>query len=478
MRRFCSHLALAFLLSGSQLSAQIGALEWVPEWGQAGWSNPAILHPSGSHILIGGLSGLQFEAHHSGPAYSDFIGPDGVIDPPALLAQMDAVEFLGSRLEVPLVSMGFKDAQRFEFRFRGRMVAEQQLSYDRDLFDIGWRGNGHPDNIGRPMDFSGFGWDAQAYLDYGLSVGAMAVEDRLWLGWGIHMLNGLGALQTDRFAASWTTDTLDYSWDVQGEAAVNAAGVDLDALVDGGDAFAGYGSGVPPTLGAGVAFDYGFLWRVSAKVDLEGAVEGRGGMRWLESVSRKEVPAGQFVLEGLDIVSEWQSMDSLPMDSIPGLLEDWASGLTDSLQQAFPTQNIPGLAAAFDSRVRETWRLGLRIRATEFVEISAALYRQTRFGESMEGGMFGVTYRPIGNVVVHGQCQYHDQHWLWGGGLSLRGGPVRLSLSARHIPGLMYPLETGHWQGQCGLSFELGYAADKGSKRRKNDLGTGKGMWH
>ena len=460
-----------------RVAAQLGPYEVLPEWGQAGWSNPAILHPSGAHILLGGLSGLQFEALHTGPAYMDFIGLDGAVNPQMMLEQMDPVESVGSRLEVPIVSMGFKDDERFEFRFRGRVVAEQQLNYDRDLFDVGWRGNGHPDNIGRSLDFSGFGLNAQAYADYGLSVGAMAKEDKLWLGWGIHMLNGLGAFQTERFGLTWTTDTLDYSWDLQGEATFNAAGLDLDSLMDGGDALGGYAGGLPPTLGSGVAFDYGFLWRVSPKVDLEGSIEGRGGMRWLESVSRKEVPTGQFILEGVDLVSEWQSRDSLPLDSLSEVLEDWAMSLGDSVQQAFPSVDTPGLAAAFDTRVRETWRLGMRIRPTEFVEVSALVYRQSRFGETLDGGVLGVTYRPVGNVVLHGQCQYHASRWLWGGGLSLRGGPVRLSLSARHIPGLMYPLEAGHWQAQFGLSFEAGYARER-TKRRKNDLGTGQGMWH
>jgi len=170
-------------------------------------------------------------------------------------------------------------------------------------------------------------------------------------------------------------------------------------------------------------------------------------------------------------------MDSLPLDSLPAVLEDWAMSLGDSLEQAFPAVDTPGLAAAFDSRVRETWRLGMRVRPTEFVEVSAVVYRQYRFGESMDGGLLGVTYRPIGNIAVNGQCQYHSNRWLFGGGVSLRGGPVRLSVSARHIPGLIYPLETGHWQAQFGLSFEGGYG-QKRTKRRKNDLGTGKGMWH
>lgn len=458
--------------------AQLGPVELLPEWGQAGWSNPAVLHPSGSHILIGGLSGWQFELDHTGPAYSAFIGSDGFVDPNILLERMDPMESIGFRSEVPLICLGFRDERRFEFRLRSRVVAEQQFDYDRDLFDIGWRGNGHPDNIGRPISFSDMGLNAQAYIDYGVSVGAMAKEDRLWLGWGIHLLNGIAAFRTESFDAVWTTDSLDYSWDLTGSATLVSAGMDLDSLWNGGELVLPGDGGLPETLGAGVAYDFGFLWKLGEKVDFEGALEGRGGMRWLESLSRKQVDPGGFILQGVDLVGEWEASDSLSLDSIPEVLDQWLSGLGDSLSQAFPAQGVPGIAAAFDTRVRETWRLGMRIRPSESFEVSLYAYRQFRFGRSRDGGLIGLTYRLRGNIAAHVQAQYDMERWLWGAGLSLRGGPLRFTCSARNVPGLIWPLDAGHWQGQAGLSFDIGYAKDKKKKRRKNDLGTGKGMWH
>lgn len=456
---------------------QIGPVELLPEWGQAGWSNPAILHPSGSHILIGGLSGFQFEVDHSGPAYSDFINADGFVDPDALLSRMDPSESIGFRTEVPLISLGFRDEQRLEFRFRSRVVAEQQFDYDRDLFDLAWRGNGHPDNIGRPISISDMGLNAQAYLDHGLSVGAMAKEDRLWLGWGIHLLNGVSAFRTEAFDVVWTTDSLDYSWDVQGSAAFVAAGLDLDSLLEGGEIEVPGNGGIPQTLGAGVAFDYGFLWKLSPKLELEGSVEGRGGMRWLESLSKKELDPSGFVLEGVDVVGEWDNADSTLLDSLDVWIEDWTEGLVDSLSAAFPVNTVPGIAAAFDSRVRETWRLGFRIRPSKSFEVSVMAFRQFRFGRSTDGGLVGLTYRLRNNIAAHVQGQYDGARWLWGSGLSLRGGPFRLSMSARNVPGYIRPLDAGHWQGQFGISLDFGYGQDR-KKRRKNDLGTGKGMWH
>lgn len=457
--------------------AQLGPMELVPEWGQAGWSNPAMLHPSGSHILLGGLSGFQVELDHTGPVYSDFIDAEGWVDPMLMLEGMDPRESIASRAEVPLISLGFRDERRFEFRLRSRLVTEQQFDYDRDLFDIAWRGNGHPDNIGRPISLSDMGFNAQAYLDHGVSVGAMAKENKLWLGWGIHLLNGVGAFQTDGFEAIWTTDSLDYSWELQGGATFNAAGLDLDSLLDGGEIEVPGKGGLPPTLGAGVGFDYGLLWRMLPWFDLEASVEGRGGMRWLESLSRKEVGSDVFVLQGLDLVQEWGDRDSLPQDSIPEAFEDWLQGMQDSLAQTFALEGVPGVAGAFDTRVRETWRLGFRFRPVKALEISVLAYRQFRFGQTEEGGVLGLTYRLRGNVTTHIQGQFHADRWLWGAGLSLRGGPLRFSASARHIPGLIWPLDSGHWQGQAGVSFDIGYRQKK-PKRKKNDLGTGKGMWH
>lgn len=473
---------LVWLLMGAfglhlPLQAQLGPMELLPEWGQAGWSNPALLHPSGGHLLLGGLSGVQFELDHTGPAYSDFISAEGFVDPGMMLQRMDPVESIAVRSEVPILSLGFRDKQRFEFRLRSRLVVEEQFDYDRDLFDLAWKGNGHPDNIGRPISMSDFGLNAQAYFDHGVSVGAMAKEDKLWLGWGIHLLNGISAFQTEDFEATWTTDTLDYSWELTGGGTVNAAGLNLDSLLEGGALEVPGNGGIPPILGAGVAFDYGLLWRLTPWFDLEAAVEGRGGMRWLESLSRKEVDTETFVLQGLDLVEEWGELDSLPEDSIPDAIDAWLADMQDSLAQTFSSVDFPGPSGAFDSRVRETWRLGFRMRPFRGLELSVLGYRQFRFGRVESGGVFALTGRLRGNVTLHAQGQYHADRWLWGGGLSLRGGPIRLSVSARHIPGLLLPLESGHWQGQAGISIDMGYR-EKKSGRKKNDLGTGKGMWH
>lgn len=479
MNRIAYTFMMVSLTVGMTTRAQLGPVELSPEWGQAGWSNPAVFHPSGGFLVIGGLAGLQVDAVHSGPAYLDFGNLEGELNPMAFLSQMDTVEYVGTRTEVPLFGFGLRDENRFEIRYRSRLVVDQDFRYDRDLLSVGWMGNGHPDLIGRPLSFSGMGMDAQAYFDHGLSVGAMAKEDKLWLGWGIHILNGVTALQTERFDATWTTDTLDYSWTLDGAATVNAAGLDFDALAEGASPTVPGDGGIPPTLGSGVAFDFGFLWRLNPQLELEGSMEGRGSIRWLESVSRRQIDPATFVLQGLDVVEVVSEADSQTFpDSIESMLETWAEDMVDSLAQAFDPEPTDGLPAAFDTRVRETWRLGFRFRPVESLEFQALAYRQFQYGRTLDGFIFGLVHRIRNNVATQVQGQYLHGRWSWGAGLSMRGGPLRLALSARNVAGILYPMQAGHWSGQVGVAFEFGYAKDKKKTKKKGDLGSGKGMWH
>jgi len=472
-------MLLGILGAGLEVKSQLGPMEITPEWGWAGWSNPAVFHPSGGHIWLGGLSGLQAQLYHSGPALSDFSTEDGVVNPASFLAALSPSEAMDFSTTVPLLAFGFREEQKFEFRLASRLVAEQQLTYDRDLFTLAWLGNGHPDIVGQELSFDEMGLNAQAYLDHSLSVGAMAKDEKLWLGWGIHILNGIGAVQTQALEARWTTDSVDYSWDLAGSATLNVAGINLDSLSDGGDA-TGFddASGLPPILGSGVAFDFGFLWRLTPQFDLEGAFQGRGGMRWLRSTQRREVPSSAFVLQGLDVVEWFEQQESAGnLDSLPAALEDWVNALPDSLSEAFAPNALSGPPAAFDTRVQETWRLGLRYRPVEELEVFAMAFRQFRFSRQRDGFVFGGVYRFRGNIAVHAQGQIIGQRWSWGGGLSLRGGPVRLTMSAQNVVGAFLPLDAGHLQGQLSMGFDIGYKKAEPRKRR-SDLGTGKGMWH
>ena len=47
-------MSIASLTVGMTTRAQLGPVELSPEWGQAGWSNPAILHPSRTVFTLGG----------------------------------------------------------------------------------------------------------------------------------------------------------------------------------------------------------------------------------------------------------------------------------------------------------------------------------------------------------------------------------------------------------------------------------------
>ena len=65
-----------------------------------------------------------------------------------------------------------------------------------------------------------------------------------------------------------------------------------------------------------------------------------------------------------------------------------------------------------------------------------------------------------------------------GRGVVLAGWTGENGVLRPNVTGLLLPLDAGHWQGQFGIGFEMGYRQDKKKSKRKNPLGTGKGMWH
>ena len=208
-------------------------------------------------------------------------------------------------------------------------------------------------------------------------------------------------------------------------------------------------------------------------------MEGRGSIRWMESVSRRQVDPSTFVLQGLDVIGVVSEAENQTFpDSLESMLETWAEDMVDSLAQTFDSESTEGLPAAFDTRVRETWRLGFRFRPVQSLEIQALAYRQFQYDRQVDGFVFGLVHRIRTNIATQVQGQYLHGRWSWGAGLSLRGGPLRIAFSARNVVGILYPLDAGHWSGLFGAAFEFGYAKDKKKKKKKGDLGTGKGMWH
>ena len=120
--------------------------------------------------------------------------------------------------------------------------------------------------------------------------------------------------------------------------------------------------------------------------------------------------------------------------------------------------------------------MGSGFAPRKLLEFFAMAYRQFRFDRQV------VVLSLVGCTVSGKQCgrprfraQLVDGRWSWGGGLSLRGGPLRLALSARNVAGILYPMQAGHWSGQVGVAFEFGYAKDKKKTKKKGDLGNGQG---
>lgn len=453
MKRRLFTVLMAVGFAALSVSAQLRPSEFHAEWTQAAWSNPAFMHQRVANVGFPGLSGVDVFGFHTGPAFLDFGSTDGVIRPSEMLAAMDESESFLVGASAPIVSLRYRDNCKFAFRFRGQWVGMQHLRYDRNLFELAWKGNGHEDLLGQPVSLSGMGLDALSYLDWGLSAG-MKLQDRLWVGLGVHRYQGIHAIETTSFDVQWTTDPSDLSWSMEGGASIRSAGLAADTVLGTATFLPELNGGLPARAGGGWGMDLGFLWEVDTRWKLEGAVNGLGSIRWREEVYRRDMLADDVVLEGLDLVGHWASGEQSPsLDSIGTWVDAWRADIADTLDaaQGVPVRYDDKLA----TRTPETWRLGAHSYLNANTDLHIMVYRQVRLGLAGNGVALGLSRKMLnGAMTTHVQAQVFRGLPSLGVGVSLNGGPFRVNFSSQNILGLLQPLAVQQWHGQVGLIFE------------------------
>ena len=95
--------------------------------------------------------------------------------------------------------------------------------FPKSLFELIQNGNGGA-NLGRSLSVNGLGPDFNHYREYGLSY-SQIVNDKIQVGARVKLLSGFQNISFNNSQLTWTTDSLDYSWDVEGAFNLNSSGV-------------------------------------------------------------------------------------------------------------------------------------------------------------------------------------------------------------------------------------------------------------
>lgn len=401
--------------------------------------NPALDTQNNWHIWLPGLGGLSTAAGHSAFTLSDAL--DGnFLDIERVLGTLDGTNHLWTETRVPVFQGGFR-VRNLYFRLGAAAVSESRLAYPGELLELAWKGNGHPDLIGRRLDFDGFGVNAQGYTDVYLGATANLMEGRLNFGGNLHLLSGIGTIYTQNSRFGLTTDADDYTLTADGEFDLLVGGaVSFDSTAVEFDA-----ANIGPTgANRGLAVDLGASFSV-ADWTLDASVMNLGGIRWEENATQYTLTDAEFSFSGFDLQ---EFVDN------PDTTEAVLNTVVDSLTTVFSVDETQtSFRTPTSSRVQVTLRRSL----WDGGQVYAGFNSVRRFGEPFNGIHFGASHQ-FGRVLTlqAGAQWFEGDQVLIGAGFALRAGPVLLFAQSANIPALIRPENHKTWQGSFGLVLAFG----------------------
>lgn len=206
-----------------------------------------------------------------------------------------------------LFSFGVKFKKNYLF-VNATVVNNVRFTAPGDFFQFITEGNGGS-NIQRTFDF-GFGIDALSYGEIGLGYSREIIEDKLIVGGRIHLIKGLGVVNTERSSFEFTTDAQSYDFLLKSDIEINSSnsfasfkGIDpLDT------------NSVFPDLNAtvndfftkgnrGQAIDLGVVFQPFKKIQFSASVLNIGKITWNTNTYnwKSEDPTRVYRFNGLNV---------------------------------------------------------------------------------------------------------------------------------------------------------------------------------
>lgn len=409
------------------------------------YGNPANQGNFNGHFYLPGLAGLRASAGHTAFSLDDALDGDA-LQIEQVLESLDPENDLFASTDIPLLGAGFRVNDLY-FRLGAALHVEQRFTYPGELLELAWYGNGHPDLIGRRLDFDGLAVNAHAYTDVFIGASGVLLDDRLKAGVNLHALTGVGGAYTSQSRFGLTTDANDYTITSDGTFEVQSAGVvsldslDADVTVDASDFLPG-GSNSGWSIDAGISYRAGDLRIDAAAMNL-------GWIDWESNTKQYRLDETAFTFEGFDL-SELTTTG----DSITDIFEELADSLTTTYQA---TESSGTFRVPTNARFNAT----LRYEAWESGEVYGGFNAQQMFGRMYQGIHAGVRHS-FGRVfALQGGAQWFEfDQLLLSIGMQLRLGPVVIFGATENLLAAFQPSRHRTFQGQFGLTFAIGHYAE------------------
>lgn len=402
-------------------------------------SNPARVSNESVHIMLPGLSGLNVAAGHTAFALDDAI-EGSTLKVNEMLGLLEDENSLWTDTRIPVFQVGVRTGRVF-WRTGMATRVQSRLAYPGELLELAWKGNGHPDLIGRRLDFDGFELHASSLADYYLGAALAIPALEMTVGANVHYLAGFANVHTEHSSFGLSTDASDYTLTADGAFDIRTAGIgDLDSSMSQLDVAQLF----PGSSNSGFSFDAGAT-AVLGEYFVEASASNIGWMNWRDQTQRYTLDESTISFSGFDLAELEGSQDSI---------EQILTQFTDSLTNTFDVRESNGdyrvaTNGAFQlTGSREFWQGG---------RVYLGLSHTRRFGIGMGGVHTGVVQQVKSILRVQAGMQlFNRNQFLVSGGMSVRLGPCFIFAQVENVPGLISPLKHRTWQGSAGIALRFG----------------------
>lgn len=269
---------------------------------QASFGNPALMPDMNAYV---GLFSTYLTFGHTGFAPRDLLrlGNNGLYwDQDNLIKKLSSQNLLRTDLNLDILGFGWRKGRNY-YTFNVTPKVNAYFGYPGDFLTIALKGNDYFEN--RPASFSGFGLDAQAYLETGIGF-AREFTDELTIGIKAKYLRGVSALWFEKNNLSLNTDPQTYALTFEADFLLHKSAPIMlgpfDSLTSG--------SGIQTDIdwvdwatkvnNPGFAFDIGASYKISDRFMVAASVIDLGRIIWKDN-TESYTSKGEFEFSGFEI---------------------------------------------------------------------------------------------------------------------------------------------------------------------------------
>ena len=455
--KYINYIVFAlFFCSSSGLSAQQDmSMYQFRGLMQASYMNPAF---SGNHKVSIGLPGLSsLYLSYNNNAFdgrdlfnssydlslSSLLNPseeDGSLlnylnNPAAITSKLAEKNYLMTNIQADLFHFQYNTGKH-SFGFNVTQKVSGMVIFPKSLFELIQNGNGGA-NLGKPLSVNGLGPDFNHYREYGLSY-SQIVNDKIQVGARLKLLSGFQNVSFNNTQLTWTTDTLDYSWDVEGAFSLNSSGViGVEDMFSVSNLINGAGN-------RGFGLDLGISYNLTDDLNLSASVSDLGFINWSNNLRSLSTDNFEFSFDGIDVFSTNDST------SLSDLLSNTQDEILDSVNP------VEDSLTNYTTRLHPRVMLGGNYSISEKLNLGLLLHGQFYGPATKYGASVSARYQIFNSLSAMANYTVTDKTFNnVGHGLMFDAGPVQVYAMTDNILGLNIS-NTRNLHARAGVNIKFG----------------------